>query len=195
MFDDREAAGFASLLTIASPVIFADGISYYSMPAHLLANSVFALLLVRPTPPRAALAGVVGSLALALHNPVPHMLFAPPWLVWIATRRGGMRLFASLIAGYVPLCALLGLGWFLFSGHLLREGLASVAAPVASVDRLRSMFADLFAAQCNGGACAPGRDRQDMGVGGSGTDDSCRRRRAAMAPGRACAGCSLLRRC
>jgi hypothetical protein len=140
LFDDREAAGFALLLTIASPVIFANGISYYSMPAHLLANSVFALLLVRPTPLRAAAAGVVGSLALALHNPVPHMLFAMPWLVWVATRQGGLRLFASLIAGYLPLCALLGLGWFLFSGHLLREGLVSATAAVAPSHRLQSMI-------------------------------------------------------
>jgi hypothetical protein len=140
MFDDREAAGFALLLTIASPVIFANGISYYSMPAHLLANSVFALLLVRPTPLRAAAAGVVGSLALTLHNPVPHMLFAAPWLVWVATRPGGMRLFALLIAGYLPLCVLLGLGWFLFSGHLLGEGLASVAGPAAPLHRLQHML-------------------------------------------------------
>jgi hypothetical protein len=140
MFDDREAAGFALLLTIASPVIFASGISYYSMPAHLLANSVFALLLVRPTPLRAAAAGVVGSLALTLHNPVPHMLFAAPWLVWVATRPGGMRLLASLIAGYLPLCLLLGLGWFLFSGQLLGEGLASVAGPAAPLHRLQHML-------------------------------------------------------
>jgi hypothetical protein len=140
LFEDREAAGFALLLTIASPVIFANGISYYSMPAHLLANTVFALLLLRPTPLRAAVAGVVGSIALALHNPVPHMLFAAPWLVWIATRPGGARLFCSLIAGYLPLCVLLGLGWFLFCGHLLREGLVSDPASVAAVDRLRSMI-------------------------------------------------------
>ena len=140
LFDDREAAGCALLLTLASPVFLANGISYYSMPAHLLANAVFALLLVRPTPLRAAAAGVVGSLALALHNPVPHMLFAAPWLVSIATRRDGLRLFGALIAGYVPLCALLGVGWFLYSGHLLNEGLASVAATVAPADRLRSMI-------------------------------------------------------
>jgi hypothetical protein len=139
LFDDPKAAGFALLLTIASPVIFADGISYYSMPAHLLANSLFALLLVRPTPLRAAAAGVVGSLALALHNPVPHMLFAAPWLVWIATRRGGLRLLAALIAGYLPLCALLGLGWFVFSGHLVHEGLLSAATPVALLNRLQGM--------------------------------------------------------
>jgi hypothetical protein len=140
MFDDREAAGFALLLTIASPVIFANGISYYAMPAHLLANSVFALLLVRPTPLRAAAAGVVGSLALALHNPVPHMLFAVPWLVWVVTRQGGMRLFASLIAGYLPLCVLLGLGWFLFSGYLLREGLVSAVGPATPWHRLQHMI-------------------------------------------------------
>lgn len=141
MFDDFEAAGFALLLTIASPVIFANGISYYSMPAHLLANSVFALLLVRPTPVRAAAAGVVGSFALTLHNPIPHMLFAAPWLVWVITRRGGVRLFASLIAGYLPICLLLGLGWFLFSGHLLSDGLGSAAGPVAPMHRLQHMLA------------------------------------------------------
>jgi hypothetical protein len=140
LFQEREAAGFALLLTLASPVIFANGISYYSMPAHLLANAMFALLLVRPTPLRAAIAGVVGSLALALHNPVPHTLFAAPWLVWVATRQGGMRLVAALVAGYVPLCALLGLGWFFYSGHLLREGLVSATVPIATANRLQSMI-------------------------------------------------------
>jgi hypothetical protein len=141
MFDDGEAAGFALLLTIASPVIFANGISYYAMPAHLLANSVFALLLIRPTPLRAAAAGIVGSFALILHNPVPHLLFAAPWLVWVATRRGGIRLFASLIAGYLPFCVLLGVGWFLFSGHLLREGLVSATGPAEPLHRLQHMLA------------------------------------------------------
>ena len=123
LFDDREAAGLALLLTAASPVMFADGISYYSMPAHLLANSLYALLLLRPTPWRALAAGVVGSVALSLHNPVPHLLFAAPWLAWIATRHGGLRLFAAVCLGYLPLCAVLGVGWFLFSAHLLAGGL------------------------------------------------------------------------
>jgi hypothetical protein len=140
LFADREAAAFVLLLTIASPVIFANGISYYSMPAHLLANSVFALLLVRPSPLRAAVAGVVGSVALALHNPVPHMLFAAPWLAWIATRQGGIRLSAALISGYLPLCALLGLGWFLYSGHLLHEGLTSAAVSTSRLQIMLEIF-------------------------------------------------------
>ncbi len=142
LYGDREAAGFALLLTIASPVIFANGVSYYSMPAHLLANSVFALLLARPTPIKAAAAGAVGSIALVLHNPVPHLLFATPWLVWVATRPGGMRLIAALLAGYLPLAALLGWGWFLFSGRLVHTGL-STAAPFAPWNRLQHLI-DIF---------------------------------------------------
>jgi hypothetical protein len=143
MFDDREAAGLALLLTIASPVIFANGISYYSMPAHLLCNSAFALLLLRPNPLRCVAAGMVGSLALVLHNPVPHMLFAVPWLIWVATRPGGLGLLAALCAGYLPFGALLGLGWFIFSDHLLHESLATVASPTTASDRLQSMLSVL----------------------------------------------------
>jgi hypothetical protein len=139
IFDDREAAGFALMLAAAAPVIFADGISYYSMPAHLLANSVFALLLVRPSTLRCVAAGLVGSLALALHNPVPHLLFALPWLIWIATRPGGVRLLAALCAGYLPLGMLLGLGWFLFSGHLMHDGMVT-ASPAGAADRLQGML-------------------------------------------------------
>ncbi len=111
MFEDVEAAGLALLLTVCSPVFFGIGISYYSMPAHLLANCLYALLLARPDPRRALLAGFVGSIALCLHNPVPHLLFAAPWLIWIATRRGGVKLLALLGLGYLPLCLLLGVGY------------------------------------------------------------------------------------
>ena len=140
IFDDREAAGLALLFTAASPVLFGNGVSYYSMPAHLLANSLFALLLVRPNLPRAFAAGVVGSMALSLHNPVPHLLFAVPWLVWIVTRQRGIGLLAMLCAGYLPLCALLGVGWFLFSNHLVNGGTAAMATAPDLMDRLSSLL-------------------------------------------------------
>jgi len=114
LFEDREAAGFAVLFTVASPVLFAEGSSYYSEPAHLLTNAVYALLLMRPSPRKALVAGLVGSLALTLHNPFPHTLFALPWFVWLASRQQGMRLLAWLCTGYLPLSLLLGLGWPLF---------------------------------------------------------------------------------
>jgi hypothetical protein len=141
MFEDTEAAGLVLLLTVASPVFFGIGISYYSMPAHLLANSLYALLLVRPTPARAFAAGIVGSIALSLHNPVPHMLFAVPWLAWIATRQGGIRLLATLCAGYLPLGILLGVGWFEYSTHLQAEGQPLAATTADGANRLRHMLA------------------------------------------------------
>jgi hypothetical protein len=141
IFEDTEAAGLALLLTVASPVFFGIGISYYSMPAHLLANSLYALLLVRPTPAKAFSAGIVGSIALSLHNPVPHILFALPWLIWMATRQGGIRLLTALCAGYLPLCILLGVGWFEFSNHLRSDGLELVAARADAADRLKDMLA------------------------------------------------------
>lgn len=134
-FEDREAAGLAVLLTLASPVFFADGISYYSMSAHMLANTVYALLLARPSPRRAIAAGFVGSIALTLHNPVPHLLFAIPWLIWLIRRHGGVKLFAYACIGYLPLCLLLGVGWFLFVTHLEQEG-TRVAAATAQIGGL-----------------------------------------------------------
>jgi len=111
----REAAGWALALALASPAFVITSISYYSMPAHLLCNLLYALLLLQPTVPRALLAGLIGSLALTLHNPVPHLLFAATFFAWMCTRPGAASLLAALIAGYLPLALLLGVGWH---GHL-----------------------------------------------------------------------------
>jgi hypothetical protein len=140
IFDDAEAAGLALLLTAASPIFFGMGISYYAMPAHLLANSLYALLLLRPTPAKAFAAGIVGSIALALHNPLPHTVFAIPWLIWIATRQGGVQLLVSLGAGYLPLFGLLDVGWFEFSIHLRAEGQGMLAAKSGLADSVMSNF-------------------------------------------------------
>jgi hypothetical protein len=123
----REAAGWAVALTIASPVFILSSISYYAMQAHLLCNIFYSLLLLRSTLPRALLAGVVGSVALTLHQPVPHFLFALPFAVWLALRPGAARILAALIAGYLPLALLLGLGWY----HHLAGMLLGAAPQVA----------------------------------------------------------------
>jgi len=143
IFADQETAGLAVLLTVASPVFFANGISYYSMPAHLLANCVFALLLIDPTPRRALAAGVVGSVALTLHNPLPHMLFALPWILATSRRQNAASLIGCLVAGYTPLCLLLGVGWFGFAGGLPHEGASAAiagAAPQGGLARIGSAF-------------------------------------------------------
>jgi hypothetical protein len=143
MYRDPEAAGLVVLLTAASPVFFANGISYYAMPAHLLANAIFALLLLEPTRKRAVLAGLVGSVALTLHNPVPHILFAVPWIIWMLRRPGGISLGACLAFGYAPLCLVAGLGWFWFTGHLRHEGVIAEAAATGSGGTLEGMWQTL----------------------------------------------------
>jgi len=142
LFGNREAAGLVVLLTIASPAVTVNGISFYSMPGHLLANGLYLLLLLEPTPRRAFAAGAVGSLALTLHNPVPHILFALPWLVWLALRPERFRLLGALVAGYLPGCLLLGFGWSLFLGRQFEAAAASgIAAAGANLlyDRAASI--------------------------------------------------------
>ena len=109
---DRVAAGFAVLFSIASGAYVANAISFYSMQAHLTANLLYAWLLITPTRGRALAAGLVGSLALILHNPFPHMLFALPWLLAFLVDRDRRRFLVPLIGGYVPLSIVGGIGWF-----------------------------------------------------------------------------------
>lgn len=140
IFADRETGGLAVLLTLASPVFFADGISYYSMSAHLLANCVFALLLLDPTPRRALFAGVVGSIALTLHNPVPHMLFSVPWILALARRQDAVKLVGCLLAGYLPLCLLLGVGWVVFTGGIAHDGATRAVAAASTFEHVTAAF-------------------------------------------------------
>jgi hypothetical protein len=105
----------------------ANGISYYSMPAHLLFNLGFAWLLLAPTPLRLFLAGTVGGFALVLHNPFPHLAFALPWVLWLAFgQRDGLRNMVYLAAGYLPVVLLLGVGWQLWRQEMLHAGVQSV---------------------------------------------------------------------
>jgi hypothetical protein len=109
--NDRRAAGWAVLFTLASGAFAAYAISYYSMQAHLTVNLLFVWLLLKPTPYRAFGAGVVGSLALVLHNPFPHVLFAAPWVIAFARSKDQRRSLFALILGYLPLTILMGAGW------------------------------------------------------------------------------------
>jgi len=115
---DARAGGWATLFTLASPGFVGMALSYFSMTAHLFLNLLFAWLLLERSPRRLVIAGVVGSLALVQSNPVPHLLFALPWVVWLGREPGGRRSVLLLAAGYAPLTLLLGLGWWLFLREL-----------------------------------------------------------------------------
>jgi hypothetical protein len=113
----RAAGGWAMLFALGSAEFTITGISFYSMPAHMVLNLLFAWLLLEPDPRRAFLAGLAGGLALVLHNPMPHLLFAAPWFIWLAWTRRAAPL-AALIVGYLPIGMSVGIAWPLFAGSI-----------------------------------------------------------------------------
>jgi hypothetical protein len=127
--DSVTAAGAAALFALASAAFVVDAMSFYSMTAHLLLNAIFALLLIAPTPGRCALAGLAGGLSLTLHNPVPHMLFATPWLAWLVFQKNRWSLLAAIGASYLPWIVVIGFGW-----SSLLQGLAHAAAGSAQTE-------------------------------------------------------------
>jgi hypothetical protein len=131
---EKRAAGWALLFALASSAFAANAISFYSLQAHLTANLLFASLLLRPNRCRAFCAGMVGSLALILHNPMPHALFAIPWLIAVAMDRTQRRYCLPLILGYLPgFC--IGLGWLLLRSHI-----GSAAHPLSGVSGINGVF-------------------------------------------------------
>src|SRR6266581_3717594 len=115
---EPQAGGWAMLLALASPAFTAMAITYFSMTAHLLFNLIFVWLLLERTTARLVLAGVVGSFALILHNPLPHALFALPWIVWLALQPQRYRKLLALAAGYLPITLAVGFGWTLLLGDI-----------------------------------------------------------------------------
>ena len=95
-------AGWAVLFTVASPVFFANAISYYYHMATLFFNLCFVLLVLEPTPRRLAAAGLLGGYACLLANPAPHFCFAVPWIVAIVLGKRGIRNLLLLGLGYLP---------------------------------------------------------------------------------------------
>ena len=54
-------------------------------------------------------------MALVLHNPVPHALFALPVGVWLLVDKSRRRQLLPLGLGYLPLTALLLFGWLVLT--------------------------------------------------------------------------------
>lgn len=140
LYPDTSAPAWAMLLTLASPVFIVSCISYYEMPAHLFLNLLFTFLILQGTPHMLLAAGVVGSLALVVKNPVPHILYATPWIAWLALRRGGWRALIWLAVGYAPLSLLIGFGWAALRLDLAAQAPAQAKTVYEDPARLLSIF-------------------------------------------------------
>lgn len=125
------AASPARLFALVSPSFVLTSASTFPAVGHLALNLAWLLLVLRGGRRAALLAGLAGSLALVLHNPAPHALFALPWLVWRARERRWREL-APLATGYLPGLALLA-GW-----PLLRAAL--IADPGSAIPALNAGF-------------------------------------------------------
>lgn len=146
-WNDEIAQGWVVLLALASPVFLVNGVTYYSMPAHLLANLLFAWLLMKPTPLRVAGAGFVGSWALILHNPFPHLLFMLPWAMWLLIRRTDRwRNILLLAFGYLPVLIVIGFGWRIWMTSMVlsapshSEGIAGIGAAQSTALAISGAF-------------------------------------------------------
>ena len=106
-----QAAGWSMLLAIASPVYAAYGMSFYAMMSHCTLNLLYVWLLLSPTLPRVAGAGLVGGFALVLHNPFPHTVFALPWILWLAMSQGRLWRLAVIGCCYAAVFLPIEYGW------------------------------------------------------------------------------------
>lgn len=140
----EDARGWAMLAALACPQYTINAISYYAMPGLLTLNLFYLWLLLRPGWKSAVLAGAVGSLALVMHNPAPHALFALPCMVWLLSSRARWGRLLPLAAGYLPLTALVLAGWPLLTVSMgLRPAAVSASDTefVASwIEKLRGTF-------------------------------------------------------
>jgi hypothetical protein len=134
---ERRAAAWALLFTLGAGAFAAYAISYYAMQARLTTNLLFVWLLLRPSRLRCAAAGAVGSLALIVHSPFPHALFAAPWIIGMARSAEHRKFLLPLLLGYLPLLLVVGVGW----EHLRSTIAADNAADLNPVNILHGAMA------------------------------------------------------
>jgi hypothetical protein len=129
-FGER-AVGWAVLFMLGSPVFAAYGISFYAMMSHLAVNLLYAVLLLSPTLPRVAGAGLVGGFALTLHNPFPHFLFSLPWLGWLGLRSDRWTRLPLIGLCYAAVFLPIEVGWRHVEESIRGDRPASVFAAAA----------------------------------------------------------------
>jgi hypothetical protein len=94
-------------LLVSSAQFLLMSMTSYAMPAHLALNTIWLWLYSRPERRLFFLAPFVGVLAIGLHQPVVHALFAAPFLLrlvwqrrWVPVVAFGLIYFAGCVTWY-----------------------------------------------------------------------------------------------
>jgi hypothetical protein len=127
---DREAPVVALLLYVGSGQVVVTGMTSYAMPAHLACNLAWLWLFLRGTRWADAAALAVGFVAVGLHQPLMHPMFAAPLLFQLLRDKQWLRA-AFYAFGY----AAIGVFWLWWPGwtwSLVQTSLD--AQPPAGVD-------------------------------------------------------------
>jgi len=109
LYDDEQVGGLAVLVALSSSVFIVNGISFYSMAAHLTLNLAFVYFYLRNSWLSFFIAGLIGGYAMTLHNPLPHFLFACPWVLLLLFKES--RRAMVMLLGYSITFSVLGAGW------------------------------------------------------------------------------------
>lgn len=143
---DREAPVLALLMFVTSGQILVTGMTAYAMPGHLAFNLIWLWLFLRCSLVADLAAILVGFVAMGLHQPLMHPLFAGPFLLLLWQERHWKRL-ALFVAGY----GLGGAFWLWWPGHIWQ---LAQAAPhgvrPAGVDFLTRLWQTLAAGDARG---------------------------------------------
>ena len=105
--NDPSAAVLALILYMGSGQVLVNGMTAYAMPLHLAANVVWLWLFIQNRLRMDLLALCVGFVAVGLHQPVFHPLFALPILIGLVIERDWRR-SAIFFFGYLAV----GAFWF-----------------------------------------------------------------------------------
>lgn len=125
--DNREAPVVALLLYLGSGQIWLNGMTAYAMPAHLALNLCWLWLFLRRTPWADIAALMIGFVAVGLHQPILHPMFAAPILFLLILERDWRRA-ALYFAGY----AAIGAFWICWPGWMWSLVEAGTGAPQAA---------------------------------------------------------------
>jgi len=128
--DHREAPAVALLLYLGSGQILFNGMTAYAMPAHLALNLCWLWLFLRRTVRTDIAASLIGFVAVGLHQPIMHPMFAAPILFLLILDRDWRRATFYFLS-YAAIGAF-WLWWPGFTWSLVEAN--SLAPPAQTVD-------------------------------------------------------------